>query len=92
MELGETLRDAVVREVREETGLDVEPASLVGVFSRPGRDPRGPVISVAFRARIVGGQPRAGDDAADVLWLEPGNLPDMAFDHADVVRAALRAQ
>lgn len=89
--LGETLRSAVVREVREETGLDVEPTDVVGVFSAPGRDPRGAVVSVAFRARIVGGRPRAGDDAADLLWLVPSDLPEMAFDHREIVRAALRS-
>jgi ADP-ribose pyrophosphatase YjhB (NUDIX family) len=55
VEVGETVEAAATREAAEETGLAVELARLVGVYSDPERDPRGHNVSVAFLARVVGG-------------------------------------
>ncbi len=49
MEAGETIEDACRREVKEETNLEIYDMRLLGVYSGPGRDPRGHVVSVAFR-------------------------------------------
>src|SRR5437879_8292229 len=67
VELGETTVDAVVREVREETGLETRVKRLVGVFSDPRRDPRGHVISIVYELDAVGGRLKAGSDAAALV-------------------------
>jgi 8-oxo-dGTP diphosphatase len=87
LEAGETVADAARRELKEETGLEVTLHYLLGVYSKPGRDPRGPVVSVT----LVGssdGWPVAGDDAAKIFILDLNHhpIPPMAFDHEDVLR------
>jgi 8-oxo-dGTP diphosphatase len=87
VELGETTVAAVVREVREETGLETRVQRLVGVFSDPGRDPRGHVISIAYALDVVGGRLKPGSDAAAVVLVDIAAVPTMAFDHNEIVRA-----
>ncbi len=87
---GETVEQAAARELIEETGL--QPATLrqLKVFSGPGRDPRGRVISVAFAAEVIDGPAgRAGDDAAELGWFPPDRLPPLAFDHEAIIAAAV---
>jgi 8-oxo-dGTP diphosphatase len=86
VKLGETTVAAVVREVREETGLETRVQRLVGVFSDPGRDPRGHVISIAYALDVVGGRLKAGSDAAAVVLVDIAAVPTMAFDHNEIVR------
>jgi 8-oxo-dGTP diphosphatase len=90
VEYGETVEAALRREVLEETGLIVDVQSLVGVYSDPLRDPRGHVVSVAFTAAIVGGALAAGSDANKAVLWNVTRLPPLAFDHAQIVRDALR--
>lgn len=85
----ETVEEAARREVLEETGLEVRLVDLVGVYSGPGRDPRGPTLSVAFLGEVVSGRPTAGSDAAEVHLFPPDKLPDLAFDHERILREAL---
>lgn len=88
VEYGERVEEAAVREAREETGLEVALRGLVGVYSRPDRDPRGHVISIAFLAEEVGGQLRPSPETPEVRRFK--QLPkEMAFDHAEIVRDAL---
>ena len=79
IEADESVEQAAVRECKEETGLDVELLELFGVYSFP----EGPVqsgIVIFYRARPVGGELRAGDDAQDVGVFPPDELPDpLAF-------------
>jgi 8-oxo-dGTP diphosphatase len=89
VEVGETVEEAADREAAEETGLAVEVARLVGVYSDPERDPRGHNVSVAFLARVLGGDLAAASDAAEVAVIEPGTV-DLAFDHARIIEDALR--
>jgi len=89
VEVGETVEEAAVREAAEETGLAVEVALLVGVYSDPERDPRGHNVSVAFLARVLSGQLSAATDAADVAVLDPGSV-EVAFDHRRIIEEALR--
>ncbi len=86
VELGEPVEAAVVREVREETGLETRAVRLVGVFSDPTRDPRGHVVSMAYALEERGGRLRAGSDAADVILVNPDDVFPMAFDHREIVR------
>lgn len=89
VDVGETVEDAAIREAKEETGLDVEILRLVGVYSRPNRDPRGHNVSVAFLAR-AGGDPSAASDAAEAAFLDPSST-DLAFDHEIIISDALAA-
>jgi 8-oxo-dGTP diphosphatase len=86
VELGETTVEAVVREVREETGLETTVMRLVGVFSDPNRDPRGHTVSIAYALEVVGGTLAAGSDAADIVLIDPDRPPTLAFDHNEIVR------
>ena len=88
VDVGETVREAAVREVAEETGLAIEVSRLVGVYSEPDRDPRGHNVSVAFLARVLGGQMQAASDAAEVEVLDPDTV-ELAFDHSRIIADAM---
>lgn len=88
VEYGERVENALVREVKEETGLDVEIYKLVGVYSDPKRDPRGHYVSICFIALPKGGILTAGDDAKDVGVFKLENLPKLAFDHEKMIKDA----
>jgi 8-oxo-dGTP diphosphatase len=81
VEVGERVEDAAVREAREETSLEVELHVLLGVYSRPDRDPRGHTISIVYVGRARG-EPRADDDAKGIGLFAPDALP---FDHAEIL-------
>jgi 8-oxo-dGTP diphosphatase len=85
VEVGERVEDAAVREAREETSLEVELHVLLGVYSRPDRDPRGHTISIVYVGRARG-EPRADDDAKGIGLFAPDALPaPLAFDHAEIL-------
>jgi 8-oxo-dGTP diphosphatase len=84
VDYGETVEQAVRREALEETGLALADLRMFGVYSDPGRDPRQHTITTVFTARGEG-LPRAGDDAARVQVFDLGHLPEMAFDHAQII-------
>jgi 8-oxo-dGTP pyrophosphatase MutT (NUDIX family) len=83
VEPGESVVEALVREVREETGLEVEPTRLVGVYSAPSLGqvvtyPDGNVIhyvSSSFECRIVGGTLVCGEESLELVWFDPRRLP-----------------
>jgi 8-oxo-dGTP diphosphatase len=89
VEVGERVEEAVCREAREETGLEIELLGLVGAYSDPGRDPRGHVVSLCYLA-LGKGELRSGSDAisAEVFSLQA--LPPLAFDHCQMIGDALR--
>jgi 8-oxo-dGTP diphosphatase len=90
VEIGETTEDAVVREVLEETGIRTAVKRLVGVYSDPGRDARGHVVSAAYLLTEKGGTLKGADDAKEARWWPIGRLPKLAFDHGRILKDALR--
>jgi len=92
VEAGETVEEAVVREVREETGLRTRVVRLLGVYSDPERDPRGHTVSVVFELSVAGGKVAGGDDAAEAAFFDMGRLPPLAFDHQQVVSDYIKAR
>ena len=88
VEYGERVEDAVLREVEEETGLKGKIHKLVGVYSDPGRDPRGHFVSVCFIVLPIGGELKAGSDAKDVELFDLPSLPKLAFDHEKMIKDA----
>ncbi len=86
---GETVEAAAIREVREETGLEIHLDHLLGVYSDPRRDPRHHTISVVYTARS-NDLPRAGDDAAEAKIFSLDALPEpIVFDHARIIADAI---
>jgi 8-oxo-dGTP diphosphatase len=88
VDMGETSLAASVRELEEETGITVPVTDLrqVGAYDAPGRDPRGRYVSVAYTATLPTlVQPTAGDDATAARWWPLNALPDLAFDHAEIL-------
>jgi 8-oxo-dGTP diphosphatase len=90
VEIGETVEAACRRELLEETGVKVGRLKLVGVYSRPDRDPRGHICSVAFLARAKGGKIVAADDAAAAEWVSNWRQAELAFDHREIITDAIR--
>ena len=90
VEYGERVEDAVIREFKEETGLDTEIKALVGIYSDPKRDPRGHTVSIAYLLERKGGEVKGGDDASDAKFFDIEGLPELAFDHAKIIGDALR--
>jgi len=91
LEVGELVRDACIREAREETGLTVEPIELLGVYDRVLRDAEGRVqyhyVLIDFLCRRVAGELTAASDAAEVRWFTRDELPELklAADTLDVI-------
>lgn len=90
VEYGERTEDAVVREVLEETGVRTKVRGLVGVYSDPIRDPRGHTVTVVYLLGLISGVLCAGDDAANVKFFKSNQLPELAFDHAAIVKDAFQ--
>lgn len=93
LELTEDLMDGAARELAEETNITGVSLIQIGAFGKPGRDPRGRSITVAFLGRLPAarkGQAKAADDAAETQWCPIDALPPLAFDHADIIAAALK--
>src|SRR5271170_7736111 len=98
LEVGELVREAAVREAREETGLAVEPVELLGVYDRVLRNPERRVqyhyVLIDFLCRRVAGDLAAASDAAEARWFTWEELPGLklAEDTLDVIRKGFAKQ
>src|SRR5216683_3460969 len=85
VEIGEPVERAAIREAWEETSLEVELRALLGVYSRPDRDPRGQTVTVVYIGRGRGTL-QARDDAKEIGLFAPIALPaPLAFDHGEIL-------
>ena len=91
MNMDETTEQCAIRELEEETGLKVSEVHQIGAYSKVDRDPRGRTVTVAYLAIVdepmaVSGQ----DDAAKAEWWPLSTLPELAFDHDEIMRDAVK--
>ncbi|MHA2020587.1 MAG: NUDIX domain-containing protein [Candidatus Thorarchaeota archaeon] len=87
VEYGETVEETAVREVLEETGVQIKLEDILGVYSDPQRDPRGHTLTTVFIGRPIAGDPVGGDDAKEASWVDLESLDSsiLAFDHTLIV-------
>lgn len=78
LEIDESVEQCAVRELKEETNLDVELTGLLAVYS-VFDDPRYICLLVVYSGKILGGELKCGDDASDAKFFPPSALPEMAF-------------
>jgi 8-oxo-dGTP diphosphatase len=92
IENNETAKEALIREVKEETNLDVQIIKKIGVYDEPGRDPRGRIVSTAFKCKIDGdlSDMKSGFDSKQVEIVSKESLKDidLAFDHKKILEDA----
>ena len=91
VEMDETLKESALRELHEETDISDVALTQIGTFGHPDRDPRGRVITVAYVGIVNSEQHTAvaGSDAAEVAWFSTSDLPQLAFDHSEIIHKAL---
>lgn len=95
MDRDETAEEACKREVLEETGLEGTIEAFLGYYDSPSRDPQRQNVSLVYVVKPHPGEAVAGDDAEEILWADLDHLPDMAFDHQQILedyRAWRRSQ
>ncbi len=79
------------RELFEETGLENLNLIQIGAFGKPGRDPRGHTITIVYLSLVECKKPlSAGDDADEAQWFSIEKLPELAFDHSDIIEFAMK--
>jgi len=90
VEYGEKVENAVIREVKEETGLITKIKEIVGIYSDPNRDPRGHIVTIVFLLEIITGKLNAEDDADSVKYFNLNKLPNLSFDHRIIIDDIIR--
>ena len=91
LEMDETLQESALRELHEETNICDVQLTQIGAFGNPNRDPRGRVITIAYSGIVNSEQQQAvaGSDASEVAWFSTLDLPQLAFDHINIIKKAL---
>jgi len=92
VEIGETVEQAALRELREETGVEGTVVRLIGVYSDPKRDPRAHTVSAAFLVRPKSTKAAGGDDAASAGYVSDWKKLKLAFDHNSILADALKVR
>ena len=87
--MDESAEQGALRELQEETGLQLSLLKQLKAFTSVNRDPRGRVISIAFYALVRRSEVRGGDDAAQAKWFAINEIPQLAFDHDYILREAM---
>ena len=90
LNMDETAEQCALRELKEETGLDLHSAEQIGAYSDVDRDPRGRVITIAFYALTTVSEVKGSDDAAKAQWFSLNDLPPLAFDHKLIMHDAIQ--
>ena len=90
LNMDETTEECAIRELKEETGLEITKVHQIGAYSAVDRDPRGRTITVAYLALMEHAEEVKGqDDAAKAQWFPINELPKLAFDHEKILNDAL---
>lgn len=90
MRIDETAEECAIRELKEETGLEINNIKQLGAFSGVNRDPRERVVTIAFYALAKQSEVIGGDDAAAAKWVSINDVPPLAFDHDYILRQAMQ--
>lgn len=90
MRIDETAEECAIRELKEETGLEINNIKQLGAFSGVNRDPRERVVTIAFYALAKQSEVIGGDDAAAAQWVSINDVPPLAFDHDYILRQAMQ--
>lgn len=90
MDMEENAEDCAKRELKEETGMEVRSLEYLGTFSEVNRDPRGRTITIAYYAVVEKSEVVGADDASQARWFPIDSIPSLAFDHEEILRAALK--
>ena len=89
VDIDEDLETAARRELNEETGISVDDINQLHTFGKPDRDPRERIITVVYTALIPAEiKPTAASDAAKAEWFDVNQLPELAFDHPEIIKLA----
>lgn len=90
LHIDETAEEGALRELKEETGLEMTNIRQFHTFTAVSRDPRERVITIAYLALVRKSDVKAGDDAARAEWFPVDGLPTLAFDHKHIMKVAMK--
>lgn len=90
LQMDETAEECARRELSEETGLTVRYFEQFHTFSRVDRDPRDRVVTIAYFALVKISEVKGGDDAEEAAWFDIDALPELAFDHGEILECAIK--
>ena len=93
VDIGESVENALIREMKEEVSLNVEIESLLGIYSDPSRDPRFHTATAVYICKAYG-SPKSGDDAKEVYVYKDEDLPfeKLVFDHEKILKDYLKVK
>ncbi len=89
LNMDETAQECAIRELEEETGLRATFMKQLHAFTAVDRDPRDRVITIAHYTLVPLQEVKGADDAADARWFALNELPELAFDHEEIIKMAV---
>jgi 8-oxo-dGTP diphosphatase len=91
VDVGEDVKTACLREIKEETNLEVKIVGYLGYYDAPDRDPDQELISLSFLCEVTSGEPKHCDEATDIRWFPLDSLPEkIGWDHREIIDDAKR--